>query len=1231
MPPPPSPARKEHLLAWTQPAKAESPAAKPEGRQCRRSSMQAVPATERKQSTTATYTEQFLRRRRSQQELADAARDEQLRSPRANGSRRMERRRSCEDAGAGAATARRNSLGPLPQCGAAAQKPENGHHENGTRPIAAAAADMAVEKKPPRTTDVVTGDAVASAVSGKGIAATSDGSLATIDRQNPTVAKVAMTKKRKASCCGRAGVALAAVAGVVTVTAVAGGIAVCRVYPSSPAAASIRFAAGKVEESLLLLSVELRNQVGPYARNLGEVLRVQWRALLLNRGLKQMARAAEVLVNEELRGSSGFTQLTAGATVCFELIEDMPGRLRPAVSDLTGALKLSMEWTQTQAQTVVKLIKLELCGDSELLRDGVRAVFLAALSSLTEALRQGKEWTKASLDHVLEWTGLQSDVSDVNLPSDQFLAPLETTQAGIQNVGRGLTAQESLALQDVMRFEKRRVTIASDTNAILAQTRDFALESVVNVKMAALEIIEHRLKQLEEQYARSFDEALKDYERTSGQVEKEGGAELLAEIAVESQAQVVAAAALKRDLTPHEGTVDGRPVVIEDSQDKRASDDQSHIGGAQLAEHERLSEVLPDSPELTEQGSVDDVLDGSLGYEEEVQIVAELVKEGLMTVELTQAPEMEHSSYDEALGGGGCITEEQIQIVAEVADKDQLAVEVPVPGMEKSSLSEASSEGDHASEIIARLSEERQLGVTMETSGNDEVVGEVKEALVTDVLMELTDAQLVAEHTQVEVTKLLASHNLSELDIANQYQQENRVEAHFKVPVDGADMELVVELNQFAGESAEEVKVERLLPDVRTRVATQPESEKENNIEEQKMHKTELMQEEKHQVHEQILDLDGIEIEVQTQQLNEETTFKVETNFNEAEAVVADLEHVEEAGLTNEAPAEKGVQEHDVGVVGEAQQEHTEDVHVEATFSEINSLETERVVVAREIHELQQLEQVLLQNEGERVRVEEELRAIAEEEEFWLQSELASAEGEPTQDYVVPSQHRIDTIDATDSVETVVDLKTNNSRSTFGIPASLTQIGLLSVVFLGLAALAAYLLVRYRKRGLLARPPHRRKRWQRLAHESDAEEVVLLPDDSSDEEENTDHPVRNESYLEGVELMSSVEVKATGMVSSEGEDAEKEESSDVVEEKEEVAEEEEAVVSDFVSTRSRTGGVERVKTTKYTVDHPATPNSDASADESDTANASVSTPPASKLETPDTSQRTRRRRRQIRT
>ncbi|KAL3667148.1 hypothetical protein V7S43_008087 [Phytophthora oleae] len=1119
--PPPSLERKEQLLSWQQKDKLKGPF-KPEDRQRRRNTIQLSPVPFTPEPKQNSYTEQF-RRRRSQQELADQ-------SPRANGSRRMERRRSSEDAGE-----RRNGLHPsLHTEEKLDNRRENGHHHS------PAAVDAAVEKKLPRSTE----DVVA-AVSGKGIGC----SLPPMDRDQR---KATMTKKRRAPC-GRSTVALAVVAGVATVT-VAGGLMVCRLHPSSPAAASIRIAVGKVEQTLIML---LKNEVMPLARALEEVVRDKGITLLRSRRLRSLARAADALVEQKLRGSLGFTKLAADTTVSFKLVEDIPGQLRSAVLAAIEALQLSGEGIQVHMQTLFKFIEQQMGEDTELLNQA-RSFLLAVVSSLTEVLRQCGEWTTSSLDRI----GFKPGVIDESLSSDQFLSSLEGNRAAIQSIGRGITAQKSQTLQDVKRLKKRRATIASDTNEILSKTRDLALESVVRVKMAALDAIQLRLKQSEEQYARAVEQILKDNEQTLRQVEREGGAKLVEE----SQARVtgIAAAALKQYSEERAGeklTVTEEQEASEtESPDEHATVDQSHI------EEEQESAVSPAVP--TEQGSTEDL---DLGVEEDVQISVEFAMENQATLDLVETLVVESTPSEGSLGS------------------EHLAEE-----QESGSLEDVLV-GDHICEDEAQVVEEN-LATDKEVE-----TGEEKHSFVTEVFVDLNNGAVENTH---EVTTL-GSQNLSGGDTFTQegtYMEKDRL--NLVVSVEGTDMELDVEVGKVAYERTEQVEVEQVISDTRTRIAIQPGSV-EKNVEEQ--HSDELMpQAENGFVHEEILVASDIEIEVQSEEMDGGVILEVEKDVNEVETVITALEHVGETDsvLRQETTVEQDTSPLDEGIAG--------DLQLEEAAREQEALE------AKEIQELEQLEQVLLEEEGE--RVEEELRAIAEEEELWSRIDQVPSADEVTKENA----------EQVEVMKVTAELKNDSWRSSLGIQVSalpgptLTQIGLFSVAFIGLAVLTAYLLVRYRKRGLLTQPPRRRKRWRKLA-DIDAEEVVLLPEVSSDEEDDKEQAT---SKMDVLEVASSISVKTTTMLTSEDEKADEEEKpSELIEEQGKPGQEEEKITPVSESLVSQTTVVELASAT---VDHTTTtPHSDASAVDSDLA--SVSTPPASRLEISDTSQRTRRRRRQIRT
>ncbi|EEY61775.1 uncharacterized protein PITG_13715 [Phytophthora infestans T30-4] len=985
--PPPSPTRDgpKKQSVECEASKVKSP----EPRQ-RRRSMEAVPM-EPQETMAATYTKKYLQRRRSQ---VDEAHKEQQR--RSSGCRRMERRCSSSDAEFFTEPLKDNeSLPPVEKQQENNCHEENGHHHSGDTTVA---------------TDL--------AATGKGVQTENDGHFAMIVRDQSV--KVTMTKKRKAPC-GRSTLALAVVAGVVTVT-VGGGIAICRMYPSSPAAISIRFVATKTEE---------------------------------------------------------------------------------------------------------------------------------ILTRLLKTLTHGTAWTQSALD----WTGLKSHMSDVSLSSHKFLAPLETTQAAIQSIARELTTQESQALQDVKRLENYRLTIASDTNAILAETRDFALESIGKVKMAALEAIERRLKLLEERYARSFDQALKEYERTSQQVEKEGGAE----ITVESQAQVDAAMAMKRALTAD----DGKPAEVPVADDYELSSDGLRddvaTGGIELGDVE--AEELAEASVVAEQGAAEE------SDKEEVVIAPELLKEGLMTINHAEEPAQEQSF--EVLETEDAI-EELAQISAELTDQDA-KLSTSVDEMLRLSMSASKDQGDG----VVKIAKENVVTNELE-SVDKQVEGKLEETLFTEVVVDVDSTLLEIERTQVELTELLEAQNLSTVDASRQEGDG----LHLNVRADETDLEHDVEADSAAAKGT----AERAFAAVKTRMATQPGPEMEGGVDEEKTTIELMLTEEHAEEHSDVL-TDDTEMEVRTEEIKAEVVLSVERE-SENDAVATGKE----------------TEERDVDAVDDAPsgEQPKKDVHV-AISNEIEALET---VVAKELEELEQLEQVLLQTEG--VRVEEELRAIAKEEASWLQSEEAA----PQQDSL--SDQRTATIDT----NAPADVKSE------GPPAStspLMQICLLSLVFLGFAALAAYLLIRYHKPKVVARSP-RRKRWQRLADldDSDTEEVVLMQD-SSDEE---DAEGASKEPPEEVELTSSVELKATTIEAS---DEEVDDGEETVETHEIVEEHEELVEDEAESKATRTVVVESVQTT-YTADHPASSSSDTSADDSSasTANTSVSTPPK---DTPDTSRRPRRSRR----
>ncbi|GMF38917.1 unnamed protein product [Phytophthora fragariaefolia] len=1125
-------------------------------------------------STTDTYTEHFLRRRRS------------------------------SSADSGAAVERRNGLTLALQredqraVGETLELRGNGHQEAAVQEDVE--EDSAVEKAPQR--------ASVAAESGKGIAAVDGGGFGNRDQGE----KAAMTKKRRAPR-SRSAVALAVLAGAVSVSA-AGGIAVCRMYPSSPAAISIRLAAGKAGEKLYPLLLVLQNEVGLYAKKVNEGLRAEWLMLLRSDRLEELACATQRLV-EQIR------YLIRTTSIVDTLAKSTRGQLHQVVLSFTGVLGILMTRVQTHAFTLGSELVLS---DERVER--VRNVLLRVRSSLEETLGQAVKLTKSSLNDVFERLGLEPGVSDVSVPTSELVDPLELHQATIQNIGSGLIVQESRALQDVKRFENRRVAIASAVNSIIADTRAIALESVLEVKMAAVGFIEDRIKQLAEQCAQSIELEIQKYEHTSREVEAVNDVDLLAEMAVEIQAQVEAALALKRKLLAREEVTDEEltevqalgyeknEVVIE------VDIKEQYPDGSEFVE-EGLSAQVTGPASLEEHSSLDSTLEST---EEEVPLGSKMTEDGFAKNEVKETPV-------EDLSTGVYINEEQIHVAAEPAEPDLLTVEYTEVQVLEDVRS--STDDDHATQIAATLVKEDATAVEMEFAEAGELTsGEMTRTSITEVSVVVDDLALDVKETHVDVLKFSDANNLSQVDSSAQdmvFEQKEQIEVRVSVPIDGTgtDTEQLVEFRSTTTESTERSGMEQVQSDVSTRIDSVSASAVLNDEYVKKSKEVKAVTsalsrvdtKDSRMYHEGLTASDS-DIAVHSEEQAFGAVHDVEMTVEEVDLVVAKLEP-----STTESTSDEFVEVLEVKN-GTVPRKETVDIEIVAMTSDSETLETDSVVVANEFQELEQLEQVLLQEEGERVRVEKELRVIAEKEEIWQQSEQHAVEnggGSRT---------------ATKSADS--DQESVGQQSGIETPAAelsmptLMQISLFSIVFLALALLAGYLLAHYRKRGLLAPAPRRRRRWQRL-DTSDAEVVMLLPDDSSDEEVEADTTIMKSS-LEVMELMS---VNTRAMVSSGGEDADgEEETCDGHEEggkekfhAKEITEDGGVAVPDSESTKSKTVIVEHFQTTTDAEDRPVTSSSEAAAVEaaySSGVGATTATPPGgSPAETPDTSQRARRRRR----
>jgi hypothetical protein len=1121
---------------------------------------------------TATYTAQFLRRRSSQQEIV-AAREQQQ--------HRITRRCSSEDA----------SVPTEPLNGLASAKPQENGRQAGPAAAEKVPTDLQMNEKP----------AVAAA-SGKG-AALNGGKLPTMGQDQNAVKRVAMVKKRRAPC-GRSVVVLAVVAGVVTLS-VAGGVLLCRMYPTSPAAAWICLAASRAEQELYTRLVELRGLAQPFTMEAGEVGRAKLLAVLRLGGLrlKKPAHALEELVQEWLTPSA-LAEVVKAAAMCLAVATDLQELLRLATVWLIDALESSVEWIQARVKHIIDSVEMSTDGEAF---ERARAFLLAAFSSLVEVLDHGLALTRSSLDHVFEWTGLESDVIDGTVPSESFLLPLAADQAAIQAVARKVTTEQSRALEDVQRFEKRRVTIASVANSVIADTRTIALDSIVEAKMVAAGFIEQRTQELAEQYAKALEQALEEFELTLKQVEEEGGSQAVAGVSRDTQAHMHTAARLKRDL-----------LLLAKAMNEKLSatpDAQGEAHGSDLVTDDQQADELSETPSSPENDGAND---------ENHLDVAVFAASEEVAIEL------------EAEGGHGLDGEVQQTVVAQlVADLEGVVVEMEHTEVEVVKL----SEGRGVFEVEVALQQEGRVGVHFQAPGEGtgeelpqvaEVVAAGAERLLPDVKTSIAALPGLGREEELteRMTGLTQQEDGSRVDgdavpadiVEIEVPRDAQVDAEVRLDADEAET-VLSELERI-----EEVELASVRSNVEAiEAATEVQTDDAVARDEAKQLKAE--------------DREAVEDAIAA------ASSEIET-LEMARAVVAhELEGLEQLDQALEEESELARVEEELEQLDEALQEEDKRVHEEDKTAQLDqTLEatSELARVAEELELLEQLEQALqeedklvheeeereqlsqiVQDEDKATRVqeeleqleqavqaevglgaaEEELRAIAEEEEVWMHSDQRSADRERT----------------TAKIEETADAGR-------GWYASLAQAGLVAAVFL---ALAAYLLARYRKRARIGRAPPRRRRWKRLADldESETEEVVLLPD-SSDEEGDAAVAEPKERSLEVSELVASLTVATTtAKASSGGEEADvEEETSESHEVDEEELDEKEEGDSEPVSMSTRSHTV-AAKSTTSTADHPATSSSDASADGGDNSSAPATPPPGSRLATPDTAERSRRRRR----
>ncbi|KAL7686038.1 hypothetical protein Plhal304r1_c028g0092481 [Plasmopara halstedii] len=930
-------------------------------------------------------------------------------------------------------------------------------------------------------------------------------------------------KKRKAFC-GRLRIAQAVGVGAVIVT-VGSGIAICQAYPASPAAIWIQ----DDVKQLRLLSTKFLYEMRLLLRSLNEDIQMVWHSLLKNKQLRLAAQALTFMVKKKLK-----LQLTAVSKLINDLLFPFP----PAVSYLMDTLNLSLMWVHSLVPIISESIELSLSGEDGVL-NRMQSLALKTLLTLAEMVKQAGERMESSLEHALLWTGLMFNLSDGILLEDKFLALLEANEVKIESIKKELFSHEYQALQDVKRFEKRRVAIADSTNAILANTRKFALESIGNMKMAAFEAVEFRLKQLKDQYTRSFDQTLQYYERTANQIKSEGGAAMLAELTIKNQPYVDAAVqATTRNNCYSEDRLQRKVCGTRDGE---SCGTDYQCGKAER--EESISEDIFGSCELLKQNKK--VSSTSLAGSKEAQNVIDHITGNLLNVDIAA----KHNSFEE----GVQIDKVQTQVlkVESSASKD-----APVNDCSKG----------HVPLTTEVLTSEL-------TSSNMNGIASEKKDTQTETVVESHSAALMVKHLQEDI-----------LDFTDIYKSLDESERILQEDLDISIVDNTVGHIDDAdtGEGKiDKAEVIKTLYDARAHVLDSFELKKKSVNEEQKKSVTELVFAEQHaQVHRTTSNAD--DTVNQYEEMNVKIALKVTTGKTEAES-----ERIQDNGVVYVHSHDHTAVDRDTSIIDShlANEAQRDAVHLlqdapVAIYSERETSKLDVATVATDLSELKQLGQILLKKEDERARIEKELRTIAVNEQIWLESTQAIA---LSQQESVFDQGKIAGINVPETLDAIA-----SPLSTSALPWSdFAQISLLSIMFFCLAALAGYFLKIYRKNRLLGRVSRRRMRWQSPPNLKEAEEVVLLSDDDLCDQDDSISPAHI------FDKASTAEVKATTTVISlhnEDNEVQTVETHDVVDESGEHTNEKlELKLMDLETVVERT-------TATYMTDSIATPSSDASSD-----------------------------------
>ncbi|TDH67084.1 hypothetical protein CCR75_005347 [Bremia lactucae] len=959
--------------------------------------------------------------------------------------------------------------------------------------------------------------------------------------------KVTLSKKRKNRRWSTT--ALTLIFGCIAIP-VAEGIAVFQVFPMSSAASSINIAFFKVNELLSVLLKEILKESTPISKQVIKVIHTTYIALLQNEQLIAAARAINMTVSVKLRSRLHI----------IACIQGISQQLLSAILARVDALNVLMKQIQPHIQSIYKSI---LSGGSKLF-DQVRVSEMGTGVFFKETLMQTEMWTQSMIELLSEWAPLKFTGSHAP-PSDEIFTALETNRAAIINLGKELIVHASQALQDVKRFEKRRVAIAVETNAILAETRDFALGSVTRFKNAALKAIEYRFNQLEDQYGESIERALHQYQQMIRQIEEEGVATVEYQFGMVSTTHLHPLVAPNRALTQHEMGLDVKPA-----ENVPYTDDKDGLRDERIADQCREAKDDSNPKSVFELEDLEVQVDKpqQLPFFDEnvIQEDYKSVRKGIMAT----GPSEDYLPTVAPLASEHII-EVRAQLSTDMAQlPDELPARIQTSVLEVGEIVGRTSK--YKGQDPTESAEVNIVSFELELASKELMAGKEDNDHVTKVLADSVSIVADLKRTQTGANVLMKMDNIS--DIINiksdgkKLDQEPFVATHVDTASAGLESNNDMESRQI---EADEAITKHVSIDEMTFFAYHPgiQAPAENSNVKAKIEQT-------------VTDA-SLEVEINVLSRNGHEIGSSRKRSNYAGAVKEDISFRDASMIDNVQPGDALI------------------------FSDLNTLATEKRIKVNEILELENIEKALLHEDTDRTWVERELRKIAEVEMIWMKSSETSDDIQTAQQNALVEQ-----CSTTSNSAAAADAIKSENILIHAFPRSdLTQISLLSLVFLGLVAVVMYYLFRHRKLRRVARQQNRPKRWQRRVDINESEEVVLLSSDSSDEENNSNADTSMETEAENSKSTQSVELNRKMAIEMLQHNEDEMDGAYEYEESPKMV-----AVSDNVSIGNN------VPSKTYMADNTATPSSDALSDT--TIGSLVFTPASS-----DVAQRTRLRRRPI--